>query len=138
MVDVATKLDVPVKLIFQRLQADGTYKMGMLGLGDIVLPGMLVAQCLRYDLVNKLKKKATSEIYFIACLIGYVAGILISNVVAVYFKRAQPALLYLVPCTIIPVLLTAIAKGSLAELWDYDEQSVIENKKTKTNDEKKK
>ncbi|PQE07112.1 Signal peptide peptidase protein [Rutstroemia sp. NJR-2017a BVV2] len=45
MVTVATSLDVPIKLVFPT--ASGS---SMLGLGDIVLPGILVALALRFDL----------------------------------------------------------------------------------------
>ncbi|KAM3075942.1 hypothetical protein ACMFMF_005288 [Clarireedia jacksonii] len=45
MVTVATSLDVPIKLVFPT--ATGS---SMLGLGDIVLPGILVALALRFDL----------------------------------------------------------------------------------------
>jgi len=71
MVEVATKLDVPIKLLFPR--PDGCVMpidaapgsalmeeyleclakkraMAMLGLGDIVVPGMMVAFALRFDL----------------------------------------------------------------------------------------
>ncbi|KAI1337176.1 signal peptide peptidase-domain-containing protein [Xylariaceae sp. FL0016] len=44
MVTVATKLDIPVKLTFQ-----GPKGASMLGLGDIVLPGIFIAICLRFD-----------------------------------------------------------------------------------------
>jgi len=45
MVTVATKLDVPIKLVFP-----GPKNQGMLGLGDIVLPGIMIALALRFDL----------------------------------------------------------------------------------------
>ncbi|KAJ8122454.1 hypothetical protein O1611_g9833 [Lasiodiplodia mahajangana] len=45
MVTVATKLDAPIKLVFQ-----GPTKASMLGLGDIVIPGMFIGLCLRFDL----------------------------------------------------------------------------------------
>ncbi|KAI1077563.1 signal peptide peptidase-domain-containing protein [Whalleya microplaca] len=44
MVTVATKLNVPIKLVFE-----GPTKASMLGLGDIVLPGIFIALCLRFD-----------------------------------------------------------------------------------------
>ena len=44
MVTVATKLDVPIKLVFE-----GPTRASMLGLGDIVLPGIFIALCLRFD-----------------------------------------------------------------------------------------
>ncbi|KAI2468172.1 signal peptide peptidase-domain-containing protein [Annulohypoxylon bovei var. microspora] len=45
MVTVATKLDVPIKIVFE----GGPGKASMLGLGDIVLPGIFVGLCLRFD-----------------------------------------------------------------------------------------
>jgi minor histocompatibility antigen H13 len=44
MVTVATKLDAPIKLVFE-----GPTRASMLGLGDIVLPGMFIGLCLRFD-----------------------------------------------------------------------------------------
>ncbi|KAI1114754.1 signal peptide peptidase-domain-containing protein [Nemania sp. NC0429] len=46
MVTVATKIDAPVKLVFQ---SANKAKTSMLGLGDIVIPGMFIALCLRFD-----------------------------------------------------------------------------------------
>lgn len=48
MVTVATSLDVPIKLVFPLNKSGGGGSM--LGLGDIVLPGILVALALRFDL----------------------------------------------------------------------------------------
>jgi len=45
MVTVATSLDVPIKLVFP-----GPKRGGMLGLGDVVLPGIMMAMALRFDL----------------------------------------------------------------------------------------
>ncbi|KAI1505925.1 signal peptide peptidase-domain-containing protein, partial [Biscogniauxia marginata] len=44
MVTVATKLDVPIKIVFE-----GPTRSSMLGLGDIVIPGMFIGLCLRFD-----------------------------------------------------------------------------------------
>ncbi|KAL2428892.1 hypothetical protein ABEF95_005242 [Exophiala dermatitidis] len=82
MVTVATKLDVPIKLLFPR--PDGcVYPVGapegspameeylqclakkrtmaMLGLGDIVVPGMLLAFALRFDLYLYYLRKGRSD-----------------------------------------------------------------------------
>ena len=45
MVEVATKLDIPAKMLFPRPEG-----MSMLGLGDLVVPGMVVGFALRFDL----------------------------------------------------------------------------------------
>lgn len=58
MVTVATKLDVPIKLTFET--AD---RKSILGLGDIVIPGMVMALALRFDLwrhyIRKVKYEST-------------------------------------------------------------------------------
>lgn len=53
MVSVATTLDVPIKLVFP-----GGKRGAMLGLGDVVLPGIMMALALRFDLfMFYLRKK---------------------------------------------------------------------------------
>lgn len=53
MVTVASSLDVPIKLVFP-----GPKKGSMLGLGDVVLPGIMIALALRFDLyLHYLKKQ---------------------------------------------------------------------------------
>jgi len=83
MVTVATKLDVPIKLLFPRptgcvrpagaLEGSAAMEeylrclakkrtMAMLGLGDIVVPGMMIAFALRFDLyMHYLKQGARSR-----------------------------------------------------------------------------
>jgi minor histocompatibility antigen H13 len=56
MVTVATQLDVPIKLVFP-----GPKHGGMLGLGDIVLPGIMMALALRFDIyLHYLRKQSTA------------------------------------------------------------------------------
>lgn len=61
MVTVATKLDVPIKLLFPRPPAEGAapdvVSLAMLGLGDIVVPGMMVGLALRFDLFMYYRQK---------------------------------------------------------------------------------
>ncbi|KAJ5427376.1 Peptidase A22B signal peptide peptidase [Penicillium sp. CMV-2018d] len=61
MVTVATKLDVPIKLLFPRpptsRDAPGSVPLAMLGLGDIVIPGMMVGLALRFDLFLYYQRK---------------------------------------------------------------------------------
>ncbi|KAI6775338.1 hypothetical protein HG530_002096 [Fusarium avenaceum] len=56
MVTVATKLDVPIKLTFET----GSHK-SILGLGDIVIPGMVMALALRFDLWLHYERKIKYE-----------------------------------------------------------------------------
>lgn len=60
MVTVASNLDVPIKLLFPRPQEEGqARRLAMLGLGDIVLPGIMIGLALRFDLFMHYLKKQT-------------------------------------------------------------------------------
>ncbi|KAH6697505.1 signal peptide peptidase family protein [Plectosphaerella plurivora] len=54
MITVATKIDAPIKLTFE-----GAGRASMLGLGDIVIPGMVMALALRFDLWRYYENKTT-------------------------------------------------------------------------------
>ncbi|KAL2842237.1 signal peptide peptidase-domain-containing protein [Aspergillus pseudoustus] len=61
MVTVAKNLDVPIKLLFPRppapTESPDTVSLAMLGLGDIIVPGMMVGLALRFDLYLYYKRK---------------------------------------------------------------------------------
>ena len=38
---------------------------------------------------------------------------------------AQPALLYIVPCTLLPVMLAACVRGEFKEMWDGDRETQL-------------
>lgn len=65
MVTVATKLDIPIKLLFPRPpgpDADPTKQsLSMLGLGDVVLPGIMIGLALRFDLYLFYLRKRTQQ-----------------------------------------------------------------------------
>ncbi|CAI7650322.1 unnamed protein product [Penicillium glandicola] len=65
MVTVATKLDVPIKLLFPRpptsRDAPGSVPLAMLGLGDIVIPGMMIGLALRFDLFLYYQRKGVQK-----------------------------------------------------------------------------
>ena len=99
MVKVATTLDVPIKILWAKSLTFETKRgFTMLGLGDIVVPGMFVALALRYDF-GRSKRKSIKEPfakpYFNAALAAYVLGLVTTITVMHTFKAAQPALLYL-------------------------------------------
>ncbi|KAI7968674.1 hypothetical protein EIK77_005690 [Talaromyces pinophilus] len=62
MVTVATKLDVPIKMVFPRPagpnEDPNEISLAMLGLGDIVVPGMMIGLALRFDLFLYYKYKS--------------------------------------------------------------------------------
>ena len=63
MVTVAKSLDVPIKLLIPRPPGlhDDPHRqaLAMLGLGDVVLPGIMIALALRFDLYLSYLKKQT-------------------------------------------------------------------------------
>jgi len=116
MVAAATGLDLPIKLILPRILTPCLSRnMTMLGLGDIALPGLLVAYTRRFDSWKHSRTRRFG--YFHICTTGYAVGMCICFFVLFVFKTAQPALLYLVPCTLGPVCIAGWFNEDLAELW---------------------
>lgn len=87
----------------------------MLGLGDIVIPGIFIALLLRFD--HSLKRK--TKTYFHAGCVAYFLGLMATIAVMHIFKHAQPALLYLVPACIGTPLGLALLKGDLTTMFKY-------------------
>lgn len=85
----------------------------MLGLGDIVIPGIFIALLLRFD--NSLKRP--SKFYFHATCLAYFLGLLATIFVMHMFKHAQPALLYLVPACLGTPLFLALVRGDISALF---------------------
>jgi minor histocompatibility antigen H13 len=179
MVTVAKNLDQPIKLLFPRPDTPGAEgkppvkSYSMLGLGDIVLPGLMIGLALRFDLhmyyLRKQKiaaaksgedSKAGGDVvkadyhtvtghwgsrvwtwgleksllprplatasfpkpYFIASLVGYVIGMIATLLVMSIWQHAQPALLYLVPGVLISIWSTALVRGEVKPMWNYEEE----------------
>ena len=87
----------------------------LLGFGDVLVPGLLVSYCHAFDLIHGIKCRP----YFITSCISYGVGLIITFVGLFLMEgMAQPALLYLVPCTLIPPILMSWCRGELNKLWD--------------------
>uniref|UniRef100_H9G846 Signal peptide peptidase like 2A n=1 Tax=Anolis carolinensis TaxID=28377 RepID=H9G846_ANOCA len=91
----------------------------LLGFGDIVVPGLLIAYCHRFDVHT-----SSPSVYFFSCVIAYSVGMLITFVGLVLMKSAQPALLYLVPCTLITSTLVALYRKELKKFWNGNSYQV--------------
>ncbi|OQR98461.1 signal peptide peptidase-like protein [Achlya hypogyna] len=100
----------------------------MLGLGDIVLPGLLLVFTARYDYATRgnvcgAPTKASPAAYpgrlglFGIMCIGYAIGLALANVGVILMQSGQPALLYLVPCTLGVLCLITWRHGLLRNLW---------------------
>jgi signal peptide peptidase-like protein 3 len=87
----------------------------LIGLGDIVLPGLLLCFAMRFDDSKGLDLRSN---YFAVTMAGYCIGLTICEIIVGSFHWAQPAMIYLVPGTLIPFTLTAFRRGEISELWE--------------------
>lgn len=88
MVTVAKSFDAPIKVLFPKDFAENgvhATELAMLGLGDIVLPGVLVALLWRFDHAHGRAGKP----YFWFTYIAYLLGLLFTIVIMHTFKAAQ-------------------------------------------------
>ncbi|CAM9109035.1 unnamed protein product [Phaeothamnion confervicola] len=116
MVTVATTLTAPVKFEFPNAE---TARMSVLGLGDIVIPGIYCAMMRNFD--KSLAAEDDADLggngrrgkvsYFAASVGAYAAGLAACFAVNQISHSGQPALLYLNPAIIVSALLTAAVNG---------------------------
>ncbi|XP_074090784.1 signal peptide peptidase-like 2A isoform X1 [Macrotis lagotis] len=95
--------------------------VSILGFGDIIVPGLLVAYCRRFDI------HVGSSIYYISCVIAYAVGMVLTFIVLMLMKQGQPALLYLVPCTLITVVIVAWRRKEVKKIWKGTSYQMMEN-----------
>jgi hypothetical protein len=138
-----SSVPLPMLFSFPRLN-DYRGGFSMLGLGDIVLPGLLTAFAARLDAAKSLvltynqrrraarrgedvvsnisrKERLIHRLrsgYFFTVIIAYAVGLFFANMAVYLMKRGQPALLYIVPTTLISLLLKGYKKKELALLWN--------------------
>ncbi|KAE8721315.1 Signal peptide peptidase-like 2 [Hibiscus syriacus] len=91
----------------------------VIGFGDIILPGLLVAFSLRYDWLTKTPLRAG---YFIWAMTAYGLGLLVTYVALNMMDgHGQPALLYIVPFTLGTFITLGKKRGDLKTLWTRGE-----------------
>ncbi|KAK4732971.1 hypothetical protein R3W88_025959 [Solanum pinnatisectum] len=93
----------------------------MLGFGDILFPGLLICFTYRFD---EAKKKGILNGYFLWLMIGYGTGLCITYVGLFLMNgHGQPALLYLVPCTLGTCVVLGAVRRELKDLWTNCDES---------------
>ena len=55
---------------------------------------------------------------------GYILGLVATFTFNILMRAAQPALLWLVPLTLIPTILVAWGRGDLASMWNGDKKVI--------------
>ncbi|CAN6462563.1 unnamed protein product [Victoria cruziana] len=98
----------------------------LVGFGDVLFPGLLVSFAFRFD---KLKKKGKLNGYFLYLMIGYGVGLFFTYL-GLYLMdgHGQPALLYLVPCTLGVAVLLGLVRKELNDLWSHGESQSTSSK----------
>ena len=110
MLTVAKNIDAPIKLLFptewnaiDAETGETKPKFSLLGLGDIVIPGVFIALALRFDVIKTLPKKVNEMMergnadevlsmlkknavtapkhYFIGTIIGTIVGAIIETII---------------------------------------------------------
>lgn len=113
----------------------------LLGLGDIVLPGLLLSFAARFDAAKRMMGVMgggsgsltsyhcqerryccscglCSGGYFPPMVAAYAVGLLMANMAVQIMHMGQPALLYLVPCCLGTMVYMGWRRNELSELWD--------------------
>ncbi|XP_051725759.1 signal peptide peptidase-like 2A isoform X2 [Ctenopharyngodon idella] len=88
-------------------------QFSILGYGDIIIPGLLVAYCHRFDMWTGNSRRT----YFISCAVAYAVGLMVTFAVMLLSKMGQPALLYLVPCTLLTSSILASVRKEFKDFW---------------------
>ncbi|KAM3625657.1 uncharacterized protein V6R79_015561 [Siganus canaliculatus] len=118
---------LPVVMRVPRFSAWAQNLCGMqfsiLGYGDIIVPGLLVAYCSRFDVWINSRKK----IYFLSCCIAYLLGMIVTFAVMLLSGMGQPALLYLVPFTLITSAVLAGCRGEMRQFWAGTTYEVLDS-----------
>jgi len=129
MVTVAKSFDAPIKLLWPKNFFADPMQFSMLGLGDIVIPGIFVALMLRFDAHRARGHKDFKKPYFTFTFGGYFLGMVTTIAVMHFFQAAQPALLYLVPYCIGSSLFAAALLGEVKQLVNFVEEGKSKKKK---------
>lgn len=103
----------------------------MIGLGDIIIPGLLIVFSKLWDARNmRIFEAPKGSIgYFWPMILAYVTG-LVCTCLALEFdigsQNGQPALLYLVPCTLGTFVIISLFRGEFKVLWRGGDQFLDE------------
>ena len=117
MMTVATKVEAPVKFIYPAPLSDipREYPFSVLGLGDIVVPGLFVRFMNEIDGVLQPSRIS----YLNVSTVAYTVALLVCFIVNYMTNSGQPALFYLDPALIGSTLIAATINDQLREVWNF-------------------
>jgi len=112
MQEAAGKMrDLPAVVAVPAAASLSAPQLFMLGLGDVVLPGLLVAIAFREARVRRLPSLA------IGSLAGYALGLAAALAILRLTRHPQPATIYLMPGAAAGFFLAAARRGLVRALW---------------------
>uniref|UniRef100_A0A8C2VRN4 Signal peptide peptidase-like 2A n=1 Tax=Chinchilla lanigera TaxID=34839 RepID=A0A8C2VRN4_CHILA len=118
------------KLIYFSVMSVCLMPVSILGFGDIIVPGLLIAYCRRFDV-----QTGSSSIYYISSTIAYAIGMVLTFAVLVLMKKGQPALLYLVPCTLVTASVVAWRRKEMKKFWKGSSYQMMNHPDYSANEE---
>lgn len=146
MITVAKSFEGPAKLIFP--VSFSPWTQSILGLGDIVIPGIFISMCLRFDnymhelALRRAHKKTDGDeletkklafvdihakfgkFYFWVVMVSYELGLITTGSVMYIFQHPQPALLYLVPFCVFSLFGAATFNGEVKDVLSFKEDKI--------------
>ena len=148
MVVAATSIQIPIKIEFPILFSNNPIKNCMLlGLGDILLPGVVIKYCRRFDLLRqKMEPTIKGMSFYTFNLILYFVSVALAMSMMFIFDHGQPVLFYISPIFIFGLMGKAYLNNCLGDFWKgiKIKKSKIKNKnvnnlndKNKENEENK-
>ena len=127
MVVAVTSIQIQIKIEFPILFSNNPIKNCMLlGLGDILLPGMVIKYCRRFDILKKrmdkkkigLRKKKSKIGFYFFNLILYFISVALAMIMMFVFNHGQPVLFYISPIFIIGLMGKAYYDGCFGIFWN--------------------
>ena len=130
LASLSDNFDLPFQVAFPKLffglPEGRTLQFATLGLGDIVIPGLFAALCLRFDqhragIKNPELGRSTAfrKPYFMGCISGYVLGLGVYFYISHTMESSQPAMLFLAPACILSVLMTGSVRAESPYVFSY-------------------
>ncbi|KAM3720820.1 Signal peptide peptidase-like 2B [Dirofilaria immitis] len=94
------------------LEVEKEYHPVILGLGDVIVPGYLISFCFTVDFVIRAR-----YLYGFLSIFGYGFGLIVTFIALTLMETAQPALIYLIPFTLAPIIILALVRREFKLLW---------------------
>ena len=130
MVKAATSLNIPIKIEMPIIFSQNPIKDCMLlGMGDIVLPGIIIKYCHRFDSMKKKIDKSYKGGFFLFNILLYVISLILAMLMMFVFDHSQPVLFYISPIFIFGLMGKAFYDGCFMDFWNGLKVFKVKNKK---------